>query len=336
MILIPKRSLLTHNRGIIMPSKAGMEGLFRFRIGKGPKDGPIEDVRIDTDWFGNLILDQGLNRYGNGTDWFRYCQVGSGNTPPTNADTGLVTLVAAAQNVLGSGNSYRGIVNSPDYYGFYRMLYRFSAGAAAGNLQEVGIGWGTTGSTLHSRALIVDGGGNPISLTILADEILEVFYEWRIYPPTTDKTGVIDISGTDYDYIVRAMEVDQLMSQYGAGWAPWGADTGGIAWGPNSSMRGNNQGIQAYQGNIGAITGGPTGAASGGTVSISNAAYVNDSLSRNATQTYGIGTTNPIRSIAYNWNLGSSYQVQFDPAIPKSNMNQFTIGFTHSWARRSI
>lgn len=327
--------ILPNRRPVIVARPEGHEGWFKFRIGKGDERG-IQDVRVETDWMQNLITNQGLDRHGNGTDWLRYCQVGSGNTAPTFTDTTMATLVAAAQNVLGAGSSFRGVVTSPEYYAYYRMLYRFTTGQAAGNLQEVGIGWGTTGSTLYSRALIVDGAGNPITLTVLADEILEVFYEWRIYPPTVDKTGTINISGNDHDYILRAAEVDQLQSQYGAGWGPWGADTGGIAWGANAGMRGNNQGNGAWQGAIGPITGSPTGAASGGSPTIVNPAYVNNSLERKGSHVYGIGTTNPIRSILYSWNIGASYQVEFDPVIPKTNMNQFTIEFIHSWARRTI
>ena len=57
------------------------------------------------------------------------------------------------------------------------------------------------------RALILDGGGSPTTLTILSDETLDVTYTIRVYPPTTDVTGSITLDGVSYGYTIRPCNV---------------------------------------------------------------------------------------------------------------------------------
>ena len=68
---------------------------------------------------------------------------------------------------------------APYYYGG-RITWRFGQGIAAGNISEVGLGWGN--SNLWNRALIKDANGNPTTITVLSDEYLDVVSEIRVYP----------------------------------------------------------------------------------------------------------------------------------------------------------
>ena len=136
--------------------------------------------RVLADWFPNLILNGGLDRMGANPDYLSWCQVGSGSTAPVAAQTALVNRIAGTST---QQNNVSGAQASAPYYGWYRRTYRFAQGVAAGNLSEVGVGWATSGS-LFSRALILDGGGSPTTITVLSDEVLDVTYELRRYPGT--------------------------------------------------------------------------------------------------------------------------------------------------------
>lgn len=307
-------------------------GFFTLRLGKRQPDGTIAYKREFT--FPNLITNQGLNRMGDNSHYNSYCQVGTGTTPPAFTDTALVAAAgaSASSSQTGGGNA-QGVVIGPPRYAYDRRVYRFAEGVGTGNLTEVGVSWATgTGSTLYNRALILDGGGNPIALTKLDDEVLDVTYELRTYIPIDDVTGTIVITGSGtHDYILRAAEADQVKGQFSAGWGP--RVSSGSIFSSNSAMTAANAGNGAFTGNINTIDGAPSTGA-GVATTISNNAYVNDSLQRFGKHTYGLGG-NPIRSILYSWGW-SSYQIQFDPPIPKGAGNSFEVEFMHSWSRRII
>src|SRR6056297_3576288 len=185
-----------------LKAKVGVAGRYRLRVGKRG-----QAPRIDTGWFDNIITDAGLNLMG-GAGYMDSCQVGSGSTTPTVGDTALVTYVAGTGTIQEETKTAEA---SAPYYGSTTTTYRFAEGDAAGNLSEVGIGTATSGGTLFSRALITDGGGSPTSITVLADEFLDVTYQIQIVPPTGDIT-VADVTdsgpaGTVHSITLRACAV---------------------------------------------------------------------------------------------------------------------------------
>ena len=152
----------------------------------------------------NTILTSGRNQMSQQL-WFSACQVGNNNTPPNAGQTGLQGYVAGTANVV---NDEHGAQGAAPYYGWRRKTFRFAAGPIGNeNLTEVGIGWATSGATLVARALIVDVNGDEITITPLADELLDVVVEVRLYPPTGDSIGTVDLNGVTYNYIFRASEV---------------------------------------------------------------------------------------------------------------------------------
>lgn len=299
-------------------------GYFTLEAKKLAPDGTVISSRTLAGPFPNIITDQGLDRMGDNGGWMTNCQVGSGNAAPSATDTSLETWVAGVGSIFSNTSSTQ--TTSSPYYARQVNVYRFGTGAAAGNLSEVGVGWGTSGSTLYSRALILDGGGSPTTITVLSDEVLDVTYEWRVYPPMTDATGSISISGVSYDYTLRAAATS-IYKGPGPGWgvaSPGGSDSGY-----------SNFGNTAYTGAIGAITGTPSGA-TGNAPARTDLSYTSSSLYRDVQHVYGLTTvTVSIRSLTFSfgWN---SYQIEFDPVIPKTNANQLTLVFRHSWARRTI
>lgn len=310
--------------------QTGMAGRFKLEKYKAGRDGnPIAETKeVAADWFDNLILDQGLNRIGSNSiaSAINSILVGSGSGTPDPADTSLDSLVAITSSNHGVD---AGVEPSPPYNLYVRNKRRFSAGSAAGNLSEVGAGWGSGANSLFSRALIVDGAGNPTTITVLDDEILDVSYELQIFPDLSDATGTVDIGGDVYDYTARASRVNVYSGNNGWGTTVHSGNTAATA----SSCR-------AYDGTIRGVTSVPSGSNNSGASSSSSEPYSPDSLIGSATVTWGIGDANfgGIRSVSLGvgwtwWQIEFANQVGGGP-IPKDNTQELTLTISHSWARR--
>jgi len=286
--------------------------------------------------FENLITDVGLNRMGIGA--FRnLCVVGTGSAVPAELDTQLQTTVARTATGAPSVPGGTTQVAASPYWAQTNTGFRFSAGAAAGNLTEVGIGWSTgpllSDYQLWSRALIKDELGDPISVTILGDEVLDVYYSMRIYPPLVDATYQVTIGGELYDCISRAASINSTSN--------WYVYSDRIQF---ISLPGGS-GYGVFNGAIGAMTGQPSGVASYTYVSPSNAAYSNNSLVQDGTLNWNLdqgNVTGGIRSIYYQTHVGA-YQTQFTLVTPRGdgtttinndNTKVLSIAFRVGWARR--
>lgn len=313
----------------------------RYKIQKFKVDGDgncIESTgELVADWFENTIVDDGLNWIGvNGTSPINtvlvQCRVGGGNTTPTESDTTLVSQIGTTTTVTSTTNGTSG---SSPYYGYVRKTFRFGVGAAAGNLTEVGIFGHTGNNTMFSRSLIKNGSGDPITITVLSDEILDVTYEVRIYAPETDITyGPLSISGVDYSGTIRAANVN-IADSPGGGWGLISVD------GTQNSSFGlfvwwnYNQHVSLFSSDVlGSITG-----------SISGTEY---SASSCTTSSYTIG--NFYNDYELLWDLedgniaggaGSlylptmigAYQMNFTPKIPKDATYRLKLNIRISWGR---
>lgn len=146
----------------------------RFKLVVHKGDGrPVRE----TAWFNNIVLDSGLNRMAVGT-WIDRCCVGNANTTPNVLQTQLGNFLAST---MWQSTTNTGIQTSiAPYYRHASVTWRFDEGVAAGNISEVGLGWGD--SNLWNRALIKDINGNPTTITVLNDEYLDVVSEVRSYP----------------------------------------------------------------------------------------------------------------------------------------------------------
>ncbi|GAB2899699.1 hypothetical protein ACCI51_18180 [Microbulbifer echini] len=272
--------------------------------------------------FENLITDIGLNKLGtmSADDIVRNFYVGSGSATPAFTDTNMNSLVGASSSIQSDSEGTQ--IEVAPYYVYLKKTVRFAVGAAAGNLSEVGVGWESDPSgSLFSRALIRDADGNPTSLTVLNDEYLDVTYELRIYPETSDVTGVVAIGGKDYQYIARP---GNLASTNTDGWSLGRSNTSvSKPW--------------AYDGSLGAVTGLPSGNADDGAGAA--VPYTSNSLQASVQQMWGLndGNLGGVRSIRVymGW---SCWQLQFSntsdgSAIPKDTSNVLSFVLTHSWAR---
>lgn len=293
---------------------AGVSGWFKLEAIR-----PDGRVRPLTGWFPNLVLDNGLNSIGT-TYQLSACQVGTSNIAPTVAQTGLQGYLAGTTTVMEGTNGQQ---TSAPYYGWARLRYRFGLGVATGNINEVGVGPGRLSSDpLWSRALTVDGGGSPTTITVLSDEILDVTYELRLYPPLSDGSGgPFNIGGTNYNVTWRAQDVD--------GNNAWRSFIGSAA---NFNPVGG-QTHAVFSGNMGAtILDNPSGVSSGSYMA--NNAYSNNSLQRDGYVDYGldVGNVGGVKSTSIYTSMGA-YQFEFDNPIPKDNTRTLNLQYRISWNR---
>jgi len=309
-IWVPRTKIIEPKKELVLATP--IKGFFRMEVYR-----PDGRKRVDTGFFPNLVLDQGLDFIGTTGNWLAACRVGTGNTAPANGQTNLISHVAGTSTSQATNSGAQG---SEPYYGWFTRTYRFAQGAAAGNLAEVGVGISTANdSNLFSRALILDGSLNPTTLTVLSDEFLDVTYELRAYPPTSDVLGTIAVSSVNYDFTARASNVTSSSE-----WSPSGF-TGGSA---------GTSSVVAYSGAIGAITSTPGG--TGASTTPSNAAYSNSTYRRDFTATWGLNEANfGVGGItAFRTRMGcGSMQYGISPGIPKDSTKTLAMTFRHTWAR---
>jgi hypothetical protein len=287
--------------------KAGLKGRFKFTVRKGST---LEVLR-ETPWMDNLILDAGLNRLGTGTA-AGWCQVGTSNVAPNEAQTGLVARVAST-NVILSIDVVQG--TAPDYRGYVEYVYRFGVGVAAGNLSEVGTGWGSV-NDLWTRALIVDDLGDPTTITILADEVLDVTYQLGIYLELDDVEFDISIGGVLRSCVLRPAFITTWINTSSQN--PLSGAAGG-----NTAAVSNDM--------IAVITSGPVSGAAETTKT--PIAYSNNSLEYKVQFDWNLSAGNfTINSSRFSGPLGG-YQVSFVPHIDKDNTKVLSLTFKWTWGR---
>lgn len=171
-----------------MERDVSFEGWFTITV-RNQKEEKVKEYK-----FRNRITTIGLDRMGSVTQQvISHAFVGTGTATPSASDVSMGTFRAATSNRI----SYNQSTNvGVDHYVSFTQTWRFAAGAASGNLTEVGTGWSATSvNTLWSRQLILDGSGNPTTLTVLSNEYLDVTYELRAYPDLTIHEGTLSLTG---------------------------------------------------------------------------------------------------------------------------------------------
>lgn len=292
-------------------------------------------VKHETEWFDNLITNGGLDRLAQGQIG-QYCRIGTGNTAPANTDTQLVSQ-SAFTSTIAAGAAYAN-AGSPTYAATRTEIYEFALGAVVGNMAEVGIGWTTTGSGLFSRALIVDGGGTPTTITVLITEILQVVYRLTIYQATADVSAVVDISGTSTTIVLRPALIASAWN--------FSPQRGSISYFTSTLFAGNAYGSYSWVSTsttLGAITAsGPVGGTTG-IVGTSGAwlTYTPGNYYRDYSVNWLIGEGNIAGGIAtavFRWADGNisgdiAWQMSFSPAVAKDATKTFALVVRHTWAR---
>jgi hypothetical protein len=279
-----------------------------------------QDGRVDQDtgWFPNLLTDRGLADMGNGFAAFGQCHLGTSNQTPAYTDTTLYGWLGNA----GFANAVETkFPTAPNYEFAVTQSARFAAGECTGTIREVGMRKDTTNANMAVRALV-----SP-EVTKGATQVLDVYYTITQYPQITDSTGVVNIDGTDYNYILRLAECNEaggLQPRYN----PWRA----IGF--------SNQ-MNSFTGDIGTILQEPTGflAWSGNKIYVGNGSGYRDEK-----YVWGLDSSNGWNRSFRTWNnqvsvgcqAGSQLRlgkVSDDTALLKANTQEISCTLRNSFSR---
>lgn len=296
-----------------MNNHIGLKGIFNLKF-TNVKTGQIRELE-----FTNLILNSGLDRIAIG-NFIAGCVLGSASSTPVVTDTSITSILGSSTTLQASGVGTAN-TSTPPYWCSYYWTYRFIEGVATGNISQVAMAFGTVsaGTTLFSLALVKDSGGTPITITKLADEVLDVTYTLQLFCPSADVTGTVSISGVNYDYVARPASA-----------ASWNA----------SIPINTGAGVLAY----------PASSTLGTQLTLPSGSYV-----QNSTNTYSAYTAGTFyKDLAIYWDLnmgnvsggirciyidaGSRWQIQYSKtsdssAIPKDATKRLTLNVRLSWGR---
>ena len=317
---------------IKMPPTA-LSGQFRMVVSE---DAAGERVKHDTGFFDNLITDVGMNRVGTVTtnatsslaSFNSLCGrfvVGSGSATPAFTDTALANPVAFA-----SANPVLDSQSSSYSRGWYEITVRhqFGQGQAAGNLSEIGIQHTSASVPLWSRALILDGSGNPTTITVLSDDFLTCYYTLRIMIPQEDAVFNIEVDYDEDGIVPTVVTARPLVTESIGNATGWGLLTAGTI--------DSQAGLQFYSGGLAVPTANvPLGSGIGSqTFNFTVVPYATDSHQRFLTRTNGLNEHNsPTLRTARLAALMGAWQVEFDPPLQKDNTQTMQLTFGYSWAR---
>lgn len=169
----------------------------------------------------NLILDGALSRWAAGNTGFNngpYFCVGTGTDTPIATQTSLSNFLAGS---LAGTRATRTIISPNENRGggVYRAaatyVYTYSIGQIVGNISEIGANFGASSSSnLDSRALLVDGGGNPTTLTILSTEQLRVNYRVYMDISPAQSTATITFNGVSTSCTLEKLNTNLTNSWY--------------------------------------------------------------------------------------------------------------------------
>lgn len=300
-------------------NQIGLKGIFNLKF-TNVKTGQMRELE-----FTNLILDSGLDQL-RGGGIISGCMLGISTNTPVTTDTHMDSILGGSSTLQASGVGTAN-TSTPPYWNSYYWTYRFNTGVATGNISQVAMVFGTFYPTLNpviydglfSLALIKDSGGTPITITKLADEVLDVTYTLQLFCPSADVTGTISISGVNYDYVARPA--------FAAGWS---------AYNPiNTSAQ-----VLAYQASstLGTQLTAPSGSyVQSGTGTYS--AYTLGAFSRDLAIFWDLNSGNVSGGIRCIYiDIGSRWQIQYSKtsdssAIPKDATKRLTLNVRVSWGR---
>ncbi|MBE0418560.1 hypothetical protein EI165_00300 [Pseudoalteromonas nigrifaciens] len=156
----------------------------------------------------NMLLDGFFDRFAKGnlgsSTWYMF--VGSGTTPVEATQTQLVSQVGNYDSLTASAND--NVKSGNDYIASSTGTAEWAIGAIVGNISEVGVKLGTIiGSTVDSRALIVDSQGDPTTITVTSEDKLEISYTLKAIIPIEQVVSVHDFAGVQTTCTVERLAV---------------------------------------------------------------------------------------------------------------------------------
>lgn len=173
-------------------------------------------VRWDSGFNKNMVVNAGLayltsQAQASALQDVRTMEVGTGNTAPAEADTALVALNDSI--VLGTGSATwvaQFEIVGAEAIGRAESIYLFDFTDAIGNLRELGVRFGATG-TMWARDLFRDTEGAPITIEKTIDDQLRITYRVTIVVDlvevTTNPDLTIDGTPTTTEVVLKPQAV---------------------------------------------------------------------------------------------------------------------------------
>ena len=288
----------------------GLGARFKLQVRKAGTN----EVTKESAWSDNIVLDTGLARMSVGM-WIDRCCVGTGNSIPVATQVALDNFLASTTTTTNKVMSLQTVATP--YYKKITQKWSFGIGVAAGNISEIGLGWGN--SNLWDRALVKDTNGSPTTITVLSDEYLDVFSELRFYPKATvegtfnllDKMGAIK---STHNYI----GVPYLRISLDGGYSKLGFSV-----------------VDLHSGDMETSPTSPPG----GTLApstLQNTYPTATSVQCVATQDLNRANFSH-RSLSFVINpLGAMFKMQIDPPITKTDLQVMTYTIKMSWGRYNV
>ena len=175
----------------------------------------------DVKEFDNLIVDRLLNLYsGQFGAQSQYITVGTSTATPDPTAVNMPGQIAYKEV---SSSVVIQNPTAPDYVSGRRFGTRFNAGAINNTITSVGT-INNGNNTLCSWALILDDNGNPTSVTVGANEYLDVYYEMYYYPDLSETTGTFTLEGNTYQYVAKPYAItNHVLGGYSGIYDCWAA-----------------------------------------------------------------------------------------------------------------
>jgi hypothetical protein len=305
----------------------------------------------------NVITNAGLDAIGTANLWqltngpsnsFRTrLAIGTGSTPPTVTDTGLQAEVQRAAVNVGGGNATTAFVSGDTVLRVTQAAWLRVTTLAPYNLTEFGLtsGGGILNDTpIYIRQLFRDELDNPITISLVADKIIEVRHTLLtdIAMPTLGTVGTLDIEEYDAaDILINTINADIA---YGFV-SPGLAKTSGImrAWHPNPySITGTGSPTVPAITSDTPFANNAVFTLSGSAPNPTTQAYVGGSYERLKTAQ---ATVDQLNALSYGWlfNGGGAAASTFDNgfvirlvtpnSFEKLNTHTLSLGYKSTWAR---
>lgn len=328
-----------------MNINVGIRGQYKIVVSRGG------DTVADTDWFDNVILDQGLHRMGQGGSSGAKCithiHLGTSNTAPSTSQTGMLQFLTAqqVQSVATGGATADSTVFSSNN-NTITMTWKapFAQGAVIGDIAEVGSAWAASGETAFSRARIKSRTGEDTTITVTSIDTVTAYYRLIVHPPLGDVTGTLTIDGAPYPYTLRAAAINSAWMQIRTLSSNNNTTFSGTSWTHPSQITAYGSG--STLGTVLQTPGGGGGTAAANATDVGNTYFgAVGSYTNNFTRDYKFGfdptrgnAPGGIQSLSMvfaNQDGGTTmqYQMRFDTPVPKTSTSYFTITLRVQWAR---
>lgn len=314
----------------------GLAGEFKLVI--KDKNG---DTKTEIPWQKNLILNQGLDALAN-YDIYSRCLIGTGNSYPSVTQTALDSFYqdTYSSSVHSNQFSYDPKIDG-DFYKVNRVFkYIFNIDSDV-NIAELGLA--TSNKVLCTRALIKDANDNPTIISLLAGEILEVYYKLWFVVDVRDKTYQINVPTVEGRRIVKTDTYNVIVRPAYVGGSTEGSGSWSYCVGSGVGIFNGNTNSCYKTGEVRDIYNGPTGTilysySPYSNLNYSKSTYVNGSYYRDFTVHIPVNKGNgSLRSIGQISTMGF-WQIRFgrvddDSPLVKNNTQKMSVPIRFSWGR---